>query len=111
MADAVFNVSHAALLMLGLGRGDLDLISRGLADRLHQPHRSRLYPRSLEVVAAAAELGAIGASISGSGPTVLVWTFWQATGQVVGRLEERFGAWATVRRIPFTPLGVDVPEL
>jgi homoserine kinase len=111
LADAAANVSAAARLVLGLERSDLTLIATGLADRLHQPHRARLYPRSMELVAAATELGAIGASISGAGPTVLVWTFWQATGQVVTRIEERFGEWARVRRVPFTPLGVDVPEL
>lgn len=111
LADAVANVSAAARLVLGIERSDLTLIATGLDDRLHQPHRARLYPRSIDVVDAAGELGAIGASISGSGPTVLVWTFWQSTGQVVSRLEERFGDWATVRRVPFSPLGVDVPEL
>ena len=111
LADASANVSAAARLVLGIERSDLTLIGAGLADRLHQPHRAPLYPRSMEVVDAAAELGALGASISGSGPTVLVWTFWQATGQVAGRIEERFGEWAEVRRVPFTPLGVDVPEL
>jgi homoserine kinase len=111
LADAAANVSAAARLVLGLERSDLTLIGAGLADRLHQPHRASLYPRSMELVAAAGEVGAIGASISGAGPTVLVWTFWQATGQVASRIEERFGDWAEVRRVPFTPLGVDVPEL
>ena len=45
IADAVFNTAHAAVLMLGLARGDWDLVARGLADRLHQPHRAHLYPR------------------------------------------------------------------
>jgi homoserine kinase len=111
LADASANVSAAARLVLGIERSDLTLIATGLADSLHQPHRAPLYPRSMEVLAAAGELGAIGASISGSGPAVLVWTFWQATGNVVSGLEERFGGWASVRRVPFTPLGVDVPEL
>src|SRR4051812_11446798 len=53
MADAVFNVAHGALLALGLASSDLDLIGRGLADRLHQPHRAHLYPRSAEIVARA----------------------------------------------------------
>ena len=44
MADAVFNVAHASLLVLGLVRGDWDLVARGLHDRLHQPHRAHLYP-------------------------------------------------------------------
>lgn len=111
LTDAAANVSAASRLVLGLERSDLTLIAAGLADRLHQPHRASLYPRSMELVAAAAELGAIGASISGAGPAVLVWTFWQSTGEVSAGIEERFGDWARVRRVPFTPLGVDVPEL
>jgi homoserine kinase len=111
LADAVANVAAAALLVLGLRSADLDLVSRGLADRLHQPHRRHLYPRSMEIVDAAAELGALGATISGAGPTVLVWTTWQDAGGVAAALRERASGWAEVRRLPFTPQGADVPEL
>ena len=112
IGDAVANVSAAAELVLGIERSDLTLISRGLADRLHQPHRRPLYPRSMEIVEAAAmELGALGATISGAGPTVLVWCFWQSTGKVVDALRERVGDWAEVKRIPFSAMGADVPEL
>ena len=50
MADAVFNVAHTGLLVLGLTRGDWDLVARGLDDRLHQPRRAHLYPRSMALV-------------------------------------------------------------
>ena len=49
------------------------VVARGLDDRLHQPRRAPLYPRSLELVRRARRLGALGATISGAGPTVLVW--------------------------------------
>ena len=111
LADAVANVSAAALLVLGLRSADLDLVARGLHDRIHQPRRRELYPRSMEIVDAAAELGALGATISGAGPTVLVWTTWQDAGNVAAALEERCAGWAEVRRLPFAPLGADVPEL
>jgi homoserine kinase len=111
LADAAANVAAASQLVLGIERSDLDLIGRGLEDRMHQPHRAHLYPRSMQIVEAAGEAGAVGASISGAGPSVLVWCFWQTTGEVSARLEERFGDWATIRRVPFTPLGADVPEL
>jgi homoserine kinase len=111
LADAVTNVSAAALLVLGLRSADLDLVSRGLEDAIHQPRRRDLYPRSMEIVDAAAELGALGATISGAGPTVLVWTTWQDAGNVVAALERRCEGWAEVRRLPFSPLGADVPEL
>lgn len=109
--DAVENVAAASQLVLGIERSDLALIRRGLADRLHQPHRAPLYERSLELVRAAEELGAIGATISGAGPTVLVWSFWQDSGKVASALDERCAGWAEVRRVPFSPLGADVPEL
>jgi homoserine kinase len=111
LADAVANASAAALLVLGLQTADLDLVTRGTADRIHQPRRRELYPRSMEIVDAAGELGALGATISGAGPTVLVWTTWQDAGNVVAALEERCAGWAEVRRLPFTPQGTDVPEL
>jgi homoserine kinase len=111
LADAVANVSAAALLVLGLRSADLDLVGRGLDDRIHQPRRRDLYPRSMEIVDGAVELGAVGATISGAGPTVLVWTTWEEAGGVAAALKERTEGWAEVRRLPFEPLGADVPEL
>ena len=111
LADAVANVSAAAMLVLGLRSSDLDLLARGLRDRIHQDRRRELYPRSMEIVDSARELGALGATISGAGPTVLVWTTWQDAGNVAAALEERCEGWAEVKRLPFSPLGADVPEL
>jgi homoserine kinase len=111
LADAVANVSAASRLVLGLRSADLDLVARGLEDRIHQPRRRDLFPRSMELVDEAHELGALGATISGAGPTVLVWTTWQDAGKVVEALEARCAGWAEVRRLPFTPHGADVPEL
>jgi homoserine kinase len=110
-ADAVFNVAHGALLAVGLARGDFDLIARGLADRLHQDRRAHLFPRSMEVVHGAAGLGALGATVSGAGPTVLVWTRYDATGAVVERLQALTSGWADVVRAPFEPSGADVRAL
>ena len=89
--DAVFNIAHASLLVLGLARGDLGLVARGLGDRIHQPRRAHLYPRSWELVQNAKGLGALGATISGAGPTVLVWCDFASTGAVSG-------AWSSSRR-------------
>ncbi|HEX5990657.1 MAG TPA: homoserine kinase [Solirubrobacterales bacterium] len=111
LADAVANVSAAAMLVLGLRSADLDLLARGLRDSIHQDRRRDLYPRSMEIVDSARELGALGATISGAGPTVLVWTTWQDAGNVAAALERRCAGWAAVRRLPFSPLGADVPEL
>ncbi len=86
IADVTHNVAAAAQLVLGIERSDLDLIRAGLADRVHQPRRTPLYPRSMELVERAAELGAIGATISGAGPAVLVWAFWQSGSALLERL-------------------------
>jgi homoserine kinase len=111
MADAVFNTAHGALLVLGLARGDWDLVARGLDDRLHQPRRERLYPRSMELVRRAPSLGALGATISGAGPTVLVWCHYETTAGVVEALRREAEGWARVMRAPFEPQGADVREL
>jgi homoserine kinase len=65
----------------------------------------------MELLAQAQELGAIGATVSGAGPALLFWCYWQDTGKVTDGLRERVGDWAEVRRAPFSPLGADVPEL
>ena len=57
-------------LMVGLLRGDYDLISRSLVDYIAEPHRSRLIPGFYDMKHAALDAGALGSSISGSGPSV-----------------------------------------
>jgi homoserine kinase len=109
--EAVFNVAHTALLTLGLARGDWDLLARGLQDRLHEGRRASLFPRSYELASRARELGALGATISGAGPTVLVWCFYEQTGAVVEALRPEIESWATLLRAPFEPQGAYVGEL
>jgi homoserine kinase len=111
LAQAVFNVAHTALLTLGLARGDWDLVTRGLHDRLHEGRRASLFPRSYELALRARELGALGATISGAGPTVLVWCFYEQTGAVVEALRAEIDGWATLLRTPFEPQGAYVGEL
>ncbi len=58
--QAVFNVAHAALLTLGLARGDWDLVARGLRDSLHEQRRSHLFPRSYALARRAARFRCAG---------------------------------------------------
>jgi len=111
LGEAIFNVAHAALLTLGLARGDWDLLGRGLEDRLHQRRRGGLFPRSLELASRARELGALGATISGAGPTVLVWCFYEQTGAVAETLRAEIDGWATLLRTPFESQGAYVAEM
>jgi homoserine kinase len=110
LGEAVHNVGHASLLVLGLAKDDFSLIGRGLKDQLHQPRRRPLYPRSMDLVDRAEELGAVGATISGAGPTVLFWCHWEQTGTLVERLRTE-AADCAVRRVTFSPGGADVRAL
>jgi len=65
----------------------------------------------MKLLERAAEFGALGATISGAGPTVLFWTQADATGHVVGRLRREAEGWADVLRAPFETQGADVREL
>jgi homoserine kinase len=111
LREAVFNVAHGALLTLGLAQGDWDLVARGLHDSLHQSRRASLFPRSYELASRASELGALGATISGAGPTVLVWCFYEQTGAVVEALRGEVEGWATLLRTPFEVQGAYVGEM
>jgi homoserine kinase len=110
LTDAIHNVAHASLLVLGLARADFDLVARGLADRIHQPRRASLYPRSMELVAAARDLGALGATISGAGPAVLFWSHFEQTGALFEALKTAAPD-CDVRRVQFDPSGADVRAL
>jgi homoserine kinase len=111
LGEALGNIFLAARLTLGLYRGDLGLIAASLRDNIHQGRRRGLYPRSMKLIESVDEIGALGATISGAGPTILVWTTWQDAGKVHEELQRRCGEWAEIRRIPFTDQGADVPEL
>lgn len=111
MADAVANVAATAKLILGLATGDLELLGGGLRDRLHQPYRAHLYPRSAELVERAPEIGALGATISGAGPTVLVWVRAVDAERIAATLARDAAGWAEVLRVPFEARGAAVSSL
>jgi homoserine kinase len=71
-ADAVFNVGRVALLVAAWARGEWDAVGHAMEDRLHQPQRARaLFPWLPDVLGAARQAGALGAALSGAGPSVL----------------------------------------
>lgn len=70
-ADATANVAAIAALTLGLKLGDHALIAAGMRDRLHEPYRAELFPHLVPMQEIARTAGAIGAVLSGAGPTVL----------------------------------------
>jgi homoserine kinase len=73
LGDFVQQSEHLALFLTGLARGDRALIAAGLCDVLVEPRRAPLIPGFAQVQAAALAHDALGASISGAGPTVFGW--------------------------------------
>lgn len=71
--DAVFNVGRSGLLLGAFATGDYGLLRVAMQDRLHQPYRAHLVPGLEDAIDAACENGAYGASLSGSGPTVIAF--------------------------------------
>ncbi|GAC1440442.1 MAG: homoserine kinase [Solirubrobacteraceae bacterium] len=111
LVDAVWNTAHGAMLMIGLTIGDWDLVARGLSDRLHEPRRAPLVPRSYALARRAREFGARGATISGAGPAVLVWCQYDWTGSVIDALRAETAGWASLLRVPFEMQGAYVSRL
>ena len=72
--DLVAQASRAAALVLGLERGDADLIAAGMDDCYAVPRRAPLIPGFEEARHAASEAGAFGMTISGSGSTLIALT-------------------------------------
>ncbi|MBK5230956.1 MAG: homoserine kinase [Thermoleophilia bacterium] len=107
MHEAVASIAQSAYVALGLERGDWDLISRGLDDVLHQPRREHLYPQSMQLVRSARGFGALGATISGAGPSVLIWTTWENTGNVLEDARQAVPDW-DLRRVTFAQQGLDI---
>lgn len=105
--EAVASIANSAYVVLGLERGDWELLSRGLDDVLHQPRREHLYPRSMQLVRSARGFGALGATISGAGPSVLIWTTWENTGSVLEAARQAAPGW-DLRRVTFAQQGLDV---
>ena len=102
-ADAAFTVSHAALLGAALASGDEDLLADAFADRLHEPYREAAAPL-LAAIRRDLPARAAGATLSGSGPTVLVWARNEHALLCAADLRERFSD-ADVRQLALAPFG------
>jgi homoserine kinase len=71
LGDAAANAGRAAMLALALREGRDDLLREAMVDRLHQPYRASIFPHLKPTIAAALDAGALGACLSGAGPTIL----------------------------------------
>ena len=88
-ADAVFSAGRATLLGAALASGSTELFAAALDDRLHEPYRAENAPLLAEV-RERLPTGALGATLSGSGPTVIVWAGDEAVDECAAELAARF---------------------
>ena len=102
-ADAVYTAARAALLGAALASGSADLLAESLDDRLHEPYRGAGAPLLGDVRSRLPE-GALGATISGSGPAVIVWTRPETVTSCLAELTNRYPE-AQVLVLPATPKG------
>ena len=70
-ADVTFNTGRVALLLSALQTGHYEVIGEAMQDRLHQPYRQALFPAMPEIIQAAIDAGAHGASLSGGGSSLI----------------------------------------
>ena len=93
---AVKQWGNVAGLVAGLMANDYDLIGRSMEDVIVEPVRAILIPLCREVKRAALGAGALGASISGSGPSMFA----------LSRGEETARAVAEAMQAAFEPSGL-----
>ena len=70
LADAIRQWANLGALVHGLHSGDVALIARALEDTIAEPRRAALVPGLADIKRAAVDAGALGCSLSGSGPSL-----------------------------------------
>ena len=83
LKDAAVQWGNVAGLVAGLMKNDYELISRSLVDHVAEPKRSTLIPGFNDLKQAAMQNGALGAGISGSGPSVFALCRGEADSEAV----------------------------
>ena len=72
-ADAVYNLSHGAMVLKALELGDEKLLRTAMQDALHQPYRKKLIP-DYDAIEGLARTSGAAFCLSGAGPTLLCIT-------------------------------------
>ena len=73
LGEFVAQSANLSLMLAGCWQGDAGLVREGLNDVLVEPRRAPLIPGFARVKQAAMDHRAMGASISGAGPSVFGW--------------------------------------
>lgn len=84
LQQVVSQTGNATALIAALIQGDAALLSRALSDEIVEPLRAALIPGFYAIKEAALAAGALGCSISGSGPSLFALTIGQKSSSAVG---------------------------
>jgi homoserine kinase len=106
-ADAVYSLQRTALLVFALAQGDLEALPQALGDRLHQPDRAGLTPMFCELQEHLPRPGVFGCTLSGAGPSTLLWVRADVADRVAGEVAALLPQ-ATVTALAPEPRGVIV---
>lgn len=95
LKDATRQWANVGALVAALYTSDLALLSRSLVDHIAEPRRASLVPGLAEIKSAAMSAGALGCSLSGSGPSIFALAasidIARATGDAMRRTFARQG--------------------
>ena len=91
LADAVKQNANTSAFVVGMLTSDYKLLKNSFSDYIAEPYRSKLIPGFAKVKEAAMNAGAIGCSISGSGPSVFSFCRGEAEAKkIAGIMEAEF---------------------
>lgn len=89
LPDAIRQWANVGALVAALYTSDLALLSRALVDHVAEPKRASLVPGLAQIKAAALSAGALGCSLSGSGPSIFALAATLELAQAAGGAMQR----------------------
>ncbi|MEK9158762.1 MAG: homoserine kinase [Patescibacteria group bacterium] len=105
LKDAVIQWGNVGGLIAGLMKSDYGLIGRSLQDVVAEPRRAPLIPGFFDVKNAALKAGALGCSISGSGPSIFALSQSLETAKTVGeKMQAAFSSQQINSEIYISPI-------
>jgi homoserine kinase len=104
-AVAIHQAAQVAAIVAALGNGDYELLGRAIDDRIAEPARAPLLPGFREAKQAALDAGALGSSISGSGPSAFALVRSPAGERVAAAMSAAYAACG--QRSNVTVCGID----
>ena len=112
LKDAVKQWANTAGLVAGLYRKDLTLISRSMNDYIIEPQRAKLIPHFYEMKKAALDSGALGCSISGSGPSLFALSNSQEIAQkIAGSMSAVLANYNICNQIYISTINTEGPKI